>query len=107
MTREEHLEQLKRDYKHVELIRGGDEYVAFYRLMFHWTMITGSIDNPWGYDDRWCYDERMVEDQQLVEHALDEWRQRGFTGEPEGWHRHPSTGRRRINGDPLTEYIAY
>lgn len=106
MTREEYLEQLRRDYRHVEVIRGGDEYVAFYRLMFHWTMITGHLDNFWGYDDRWCYDDRLVGDQLLVEFALDEWRSRGFEGEPNHWHRHPRTSRRRIGGDPSTEYIA-
>lgn len=107
MTREEYLEQLKRDYHHVELIRDGEEYVAYYRLMFHWTMITGSMDNFWGYEDRWCYDNRMVGNMLLVEHALEEWRLRGFEGEPEHWHRHPKTGRRRVNGDPETEYISH
>lgn len=27
--------------------------------------------------------------------------------EPEGWHRHSSTGRRRTNGDKTTEYINF
>jgi len=75
--------------------------------MFHWTMITGSMDNFWGYDDRWCYDDRMVGNMLLVEHALEEWRQRGFEGEPEQWHRHPKTGRRRLHGDPEQEYVAH
>ena len=26
-------------------------------------------------------------------------------GEPMGWHRHPSTGRRRPEGDPEMEYV--
>lgn len=26
-------------------------------------------------------------------------------GEPPGWYRHPTSGRRRTNGDPAQEYI--
>jgi hypothetical protein len=107
MNRQEHLEMLKRDYKHVELICDGEEYVAYYRLMFHWTMIRGHMDCPWGYDDRWCFDERFVDDKLLVEHAFLEWKERGFEGEPDHWHRHPKSGRRRIDGKPETEYIAH
>ncbi|MFL9934239.1 hypothetical protein P0D88_34830 [Paraburkholderia sp. RL18-103-BIB-C] len=55
----------------------------------------------WGYGDRWCY--HSVWD---AMEALAEWAQRGGEGEPEGWRRHPSTGRRRENGDPSTEVIA-
>jgi hypothetical protein len=39
-----------------------------------------------GHRDRWCY-ETMAD----ARRALDEW---DGTGEPEGWHRHPETGRR-------------
>ena len=43
-----------------------------------------------GYEDRWCYDEFAE-----AAGALEDWRAQGFAGEPEGWHRHPQTGRRR------------
>lgn len=50
-----------------------------------------------GYEDRWCYvHDRAVE-------ALQAW---NGEGEPEGWHRHPRTGRRRPDGDAKREYIA-
>jgi len=49
------------------------------------------------YDDRWCYHSFGS-----AMKALEKW---DGTGEPDGWHRHPATGRRREDGDPLSEYI--
>lgn len=51
-----------------------------------------------GYGDRWCY--KSIEDAKA---ALDAWDGKDGT-EPEGWHRHPSTGRRRENGE---EYVNF
>lgn len=34
--------------------------------------------------------------------ALDRWDGRG---EPQGWHRHPASGRRRPDGDPAQEHV--
>lgn len=56
----------------------------------------------WGYGDRWCfasYDK--------ARRALTEWAAADGEGEPNGWHRHPDTGRRRENGDPATEEIRF
>ena len=33
---------------------------------------------------------------------MDKW---DGTGEPEGWMRHPSSGRRRPGGDPAQEHV--
>jgi hypothetical protein len=33
------------------------------------------------------------------------WELVGGVGEPQGWHRHPNTGRRREDGDPTKETI--
>jgi hypothetical protein len=52
----------------------------------------------WGYGERWCY--RTYAD---ALRALAAW---NGNGEPQGWHRHPDTGRRRTEGDPAPEYIA-
>jgi hypothetical protein len=49
-----------------------------------------------GYEDRWCYAPGTAD------RALAAW---NGAGEPEGWHRHPTTGRRRPNGDASLEYI--
>jgi hypothetical protein len=37
--------------------------------------------------------------------ALFDWAGKDFEGEPQGWHRHPDSGRRRPDGDPNQEYI--
>ncbi|MGN6818292.1 MAG: hypothetical protein ACTHJR_06430 [Sphingomonas sp.] len=84
-----------------EMIQKNDEeYAAVKALMFHYTLITGLIGNTFSYEDRWCYENR----EKALE-AMHEWSDRGFEGEPVGWHRHPATGRRRVGGDPMTEYI--
>jgi hypothetical protein len=49
------------------------------------------------FDQRWCYE--TVAD---AKKALDAW---DGVGEPQGWHRHIPSGRRRPDGDPNREYI--
>jgi len=64
------------------------EWVAIYPLMFTHAVVKGTVETAdVGYEDRWCY--HSYED---AKRALDEW---DGTGEPSGWHRHPTTGRRR------------
>lgn len=53
-----------------------------------------------GYGDRWCY--ANIEQARA---ALEAWDGANDT-EPQGWHRHPDTGRRRPNGDASREYIS-
>lgn len=48
-------------------------------------------------DDEWRYE--------TVQEAIAAMNQWDGVGEPEGWLRHPSSGRRRMNGDPMREYI--
>lgn len=86
-------------YERVDLL-GGDRWVGIKRLLFHWTMHIGMIGDTVGYDDRYCYQTL-----DLAGRGLDEWRSRGFEGEPTGWHRHPRTGRRRPGGDASAEYV--
>jgi hypothetical protein len=73
-------------------------YGAVKPLLFHWTFIIGEADDRCTYLDRFCY---QTEDGARA--ALDAW---DGTKDPQGWHRHPNTGRRRPAGDPLREYIA-
>jgi hypothetical protein len=54
----------------------------------------------WGFGDRWCYHTLAGA---IV--ALGEWVERGGEGEPQNWHRHPSSGRRRPEGDASKEYV--
>lgn len=82
----------------VKLLPGG-WYGAVRPLLFHWTLIKGQVGDRASYDDRWCYAT-----QHLAEAALVAW---SGEGDPDGWHRHPSTGRRREGGDPGRETLAF
>lgn len=62
-------------------------YACVMPLMFTAAIIIGRIGEDGEYDDRWCY--HSVED---ARRALEAW---DGEGEPQGWHRHPPTGRRR------------
>ena len=70
-------------------------------LMFIAAIVMTPIDNPHGvYVDRWCYE--------TIGGALEAakaWSGIWLLTEPEGWYRHPVTGRRRPNGDPSQEHI--
>lgn len=70
------------------------------RLGFNYAILADLAG--WGYGDRWCFNGRW-----LAEQALEEWTARDGEGEPEGWHRHPDTGRRRPLGDKSKEYIEF
>lgn len=72
------------------------QVVAIAPMIFTAAIIT-MTDNT-GYNDRWCY-----ADVASAKAALDAWS--GNIGtEPDGWKRHPRTGRRRTDGDPAREY---
>lgn len=77
-------------------------YVAIMPLLFTHAIVVGRIGDRTGYDDRWCYGGYKN-----AKAALDAW---DFTGEPEGWHRHPNTGRRREYDEEMSrllgEYVA-
>lgn len=75
-------------------------WVGILRLMFHWTMHEGGVGDFCGHDGRWCYQTF-----DLAADALAEWAERSFQGEPTHWHRHPDSGRRRIDGNPELEYM--
>ena len=81
---------------------GAGRYCAVKPLLFHWTMIIGTIGDQDGFDDRYCYADKTA-----AVAGLSEWARRSFEGEPIGWHRHPSTGRRRPEGNAAQEYIAW
>jgi hypothetical protein len=56
----------------------------------------GTIFGVW--DDMWCFDKEVD-----VVNVLRSW-EYPRVSEPEGWHRHPPSNRRRFNGDPALEY---
>jgi hypothetical protein len=70
-------------------------YACVMPLLFTHAIIVGRIGDNNSYEDRWCYGSA----EQAIA-ALDAW---DGTGEPQGWHRHPMTGRRRDESG--VEYI--
>lgn len=68
------------------------------KLTFTYAILAGI--ERWGYDRRWCYETYTDALRGLVE-----WSMRNGEGEPTGWHRDPTTGRRRPDGDPSKEYV--
>ena len=79
-------------YEYPRVINDGF-YAAIKRFAFTHAIIVGEIGDRNCYLDRWCYRSPMV-----ARAALEAW---DGTGEPSGWHRHPSTGR-RISEHPDT-----
>jgi hypothetical protein len=99
---EDFLRYLREDcqYPWVQPLPDGWRYVALYPLMFTTAIIVGRLHDRIGYDRRWCY-----EDSRSALAAAQDWIAAGAEGEPTGWHREPSSGRRRWGGDPEKEYI--
>ena len=83
-------------YTHIKTI-GKSEWAALNQYLFTCAIITGRNGDLYSFRDRWCYHSEAA-----ALEALNKW---DGTGEPEGWHRHPASGRRREAGDPLKEYI--
>lgn len=81
---------------HIKLI-GGGLWIGVFRFGFTHAILLGHQDDMLGYSNRWCYEPGT---------ALQAFNAWSGAGEPEGWHRHPSTGRRRPGGDPEKEYVA-
>ena len=78
----------------------GKFYVAVMPLIYTAAVIVSRVDNNMTYLDRWCYHS--------IHEAIaagDAWNGPWPDTEPEGWHRHPATGRRRENGDPSKEEV--
>ncbi|NCQ51902.1 hypothetical protein GW796_08415 [archaeon] len=55
--------------------------------------------NNCGYEDCYCYDSLELAEKSMKEYNQD------VDKEPEGWKRHPFSGRRRENGDKSKEYV--
>ena len=73
--------------------------VWVYPMTFTFKLVIGRVGSP-VYDSDWCY-----KDCASVVIAFAEWNPLE-TAEPEGWVRHPRSGRRRFpDGDPATEEV--
>jgi hypothetical protein len=78
---------------------GDGRGIWVYPMIYTFSLAIGPLGSPC-YDNYWCYRDLLS-----VMKAYSEW---DVTEEPEpqGWVRHPKTGRRRFpSGDPATEEV--
>lgn len=88
---------VQQGYTDVTLLPDGVRWAAVKQFMFTYAICVGKLHDQTSYDDRWCYYGKDTAAQ-----ALNAWK---GIGEPDGWHRHPASGRRR---DPDgNEYVNY
>lgn len=89
---------------------GNGRWAGIMELMFHVAIVGGTIHDRVSLDFRYCYhgpDGVKSAKQDAYARALaalDAW-DPSVEPEPSGWHRDPYTRRRRIAGDPETEYL--
>jgi hypothetical protein len=94
---EEYMSFLRINYLVPEILPGG-RWKAILPLLFTHAIVYGTLGDMTGMDDRWCYES--------LGGAIEAFFNWDGTGEPEGWHRHPVTGRRRPEGNPDLEYVS-
>lgn len=82
--------KLENGYFNIKPIRQQTCWAGLFQFAFTTAIIVGQMGDECGYSDRWCYaTAREAAD------ALGRW---DGDGEPDGWHRHPDSGRRRQDG---------
>ena len=86
------------DYLHVRRLPDGRAIYLLPMLHDNVRVAIGDVGSLY-LDDGWCYQAGQVD---LAWRAALGW---NGEGEPEGWYRHPDTGRRRPGGDPAQEYV--
>src|SRR5262249_6808803 len=73
--------------------KGYTEFACLAPFAYTTAIITGQWGDRAGYSDRWYFDSPKKALVALMKWAIDD-----FNGEPQGWHRHPDSGRRRPDG---------
>ena len=81
---------------------GDGTYIAVRPFIFTSAIVRGVIGDYDEISDRWCYHSTIE-----AVLAAQNWLSDRSLPEPEGWHRHPMTGRRRPDGDPSQEYVRF
>jgi hypothetical protein len=94
MSEDEAAEAGYSDYKQFPNGRNA----AIMRLMFTHAIVSDLT--RYSYEDRWCFASY-----EKAQAALAAW-DGEEDAEPQGWHRHPDSGRRRPDGDASKEYVA-
>lgn len=87
-------EMVQQGYYSIRVMPNQTHWVGLHDFMFTTAIIVGEMGDYINIHDRWCYHTR-----EAAQAALDAWNAdpaATFTGEPEGWHRHPFSGRRRV-----------
>lgn len=72
-------------------------YACICDFIYTTAILYGELGDAFGYRDRWCF-----HDLRTAVAAYAAW---DGEGEPQGWHRHPDSGRRRPDGDAAREYL--
>lgn len=104
------IEHLRRDPESIRAVCTGHGYTGYTtypsgrdaciaRFAFTFAILADMTPDG-GHGERWCYDTIGQ-----ARAALEAWNGEHDT-EPQGWHRHPATGRRRPDGDAAREYTA-
>ena len=76
------------------------KYQVMVAPLMYTAALTIGLPGALSYLDRWCY--HTIED---AIRAGDAWDGGWPESEPEGWHRHPASGRRSEGGDPSKEEV--
>lgn len=86
------------DYLWTRLLGDGRAVLLLPMLHGNLRLGIGELGSP-EMDDVWCY---QAPEADLAWQAALGW---DGEGEPDGWYRHPQTGRRRPGGDPAQEHV--
>jgi hypothetical protein len=88
------------DYLHVRRLPNGR---AVYLLPYSFGWLRLNIGHPGGcsFDDEWLFQGEQWKEAWRAALGWD------GEGEPEGWSRHPATGRRRPDGDAKREFVRW
>lgn len=83
-------EMIAMGFYSVRPMHGQEYWVGLMDYLFTTAIIVGKMGDQTSIHDRWCYHTK-----EAAQAALNNW---NGEGEPDGWHRHPASGRRRHNG---------
>jgi hypothetical protein len=86
------------DYLFARVLGDGRAVYLLDMAMGNARLVIGDAGSMY-YDDGWCYQR---DESDAAWRAALGW---DGEGEPDGWSRHPETGRRRPGGDATKEYV--
>lgn len=98
MTFDEIVELFPYQFRNLRKLPDG-RAVWIGKFIYTYPICIGRVSDDGNYDDRWCYENF---DKAAV--ALSAWNPM-TSSEPEGWIRHPKSGRRRPDANKEKEYV--